>query len=1080
MARKRVEVGALLVLLILSFGFLPPSRTEAGGGPTIIYVDTQATGNNDGTSWADAYTNLYAALFLADSGSEIWVSQGTHKPGLFRNHTFTLKSGVALYGGFPTGGGDGTREARDPEMYETILSGDHGAAGDYSDNSYHVVTASGTDETARLDGFTIRDGNADVSGDPKGKGGGIYNEGGSPKLSSLYVYGNHALVGGGMYNLTGDPSLTALIFEDNEANNGAGMYNHLSNPVLEDVLFIQNLADLGAGMSNYYSSPALTDVRFEQNEATDSGGGLYNNHSHPTLKQVRFRENEAFSGGGLYNLDSDPVLTGAVFELNQAADLGGGLYSERSEPVLVDVEFRRNLAQQSGGGAYVWESDAVFVNASFEGNTAGWNGGGLLVGTSSTATLVNVVLSGNHADQDGGGLHNSGIAVLSLAGATIAGNSAGDEGGGVRNESAAASFENTILWGNHGSTGAQMFSTGGTVTLDHSLVQGGCPAGASCPGDLLTSDPRFVRNPDPGDDGAWGSNDDDYGTLGLRRESPAINVGDDDAVPADDQDVDGDGNTTEKLPLDLAGNPRFANAESSLVSGALEIDITGIVDLGAYEAPPSPLYVDEAAPGVESGLSWDNAFTDLQDALQWGRSGAVDIWMAEGVYVPGVNREDTYHLVSGTAIYGGFPMGGSDGSFGARAWRTYTTTLSGDIGVPVDPTGNIYHVITASGVDRSAVLDGLTIHGGQADGFETLASLSGGGGLLATGSLLAPGRLLAADEDCATFTAWGGGLCNIGGSPTLRHLVLRDNFGKRGGAIYNSEGAPLLDDVHLIGNEAWEGGGLLSQGGAPLLIDVVLRGNFADYGGGMSGSWASRPNLINVAFEGNTGVYGGGLYYSKVSTATLTNVIFSGNGSETKGGGMRIVSTGDLALTNVTFSGNVARDTGGGISVQESNLVLANVVLWGNSAPAGAQMSTLDSTVQLDYSLVQDGCPAGVACDHLSTADPQFLRDPDPGTDGDWGTGDDDFGDLRLAETSPAADAGDNDAIPADDADLDRDGNTTEKLPLDLAGGRRFANAVSAPDSGHGSSPIVDLGAYEVQNHRVFLPLVMRVLDHSR
>jgi hypothetical protein len=271
--RKRVGVGALLVFVILSSRFLLPSRTKAGGGPTIIYVDTQATGNNDGTSWADAYTNLYAALFLADSGSEIWVSQGTHKPGLFRNHTFTLKSGVALYGGFPTGGGDGTREARDPEIYETILSGDHGTAGDYSDNSYHVVTASGTDETARLDGFTIRDGNADVSGDPNGKGGGIHNEGGSPTLSNLYVYGNHALVGGGMYNLTGDPSLTALIFEDNKAGNGAGMYNHLSDPVLKDVLFIQNLADLGAGMSNYYSSPALTDVHFEQNEATDSGGG---------------------------------------------------------------------------------------------------------------------------------------------------------------------------------------------------------------------------------------------------------------------------------------------------------------------------------------------------------------------------------------------------------------------------------------------------------------------------------------------------------------------------------------------------------------------------------------------------------------------------------------------------------------------------------------------------------------------------------------------------------------------------------------------------------------------------------------
>ncbi|MFA5252973.1 MAG: hypothetical protein WC454_10375, partial [Phycisphaerae bacterium] len=77
----------------------------------IIYVDTAATGSNNGSSWADAYKSLQDALAIAAKGDEIWVARGTYKPNQGkqqdkgeRTATFTLKSGVAIYGGFPTGG----------------------------------------------------------------------------------------------------------------------------------------------------------------------------------------------------------------------------------------------------------------------------------------------------------------------------------------------------------------------------------------------------------------------------------------------------------------------------------------------------------------------------------------------------------------------------------------------------------------------------------------------------------------------------------------------------------------------------------------------------------------------------------------------------------------------------------------------------------------------------------------------------------------------------------------------------------------------------------------------------------------
>ena len=70
-------------------------------------------------------------------------------------------------------------------------------------------------------------------------------------------------------------------------------------------------------------------------------------------------------------------------------------------------------------------------------------------------------------------------------------------------------------------------------------------------------------------------------------------------------------------------------------------------------------------------------------------------------------------------------------------------------------------------------------------------------------------------------------------------------------------------------------------------------------------------------------------------------------------------------------------------------------------------------------------------------------------------------GNLRVWASSPAIDAGDNSAVPADTADLDEDGDTGEPTPIDLDGGARFIDATDTPDTGNGTPPIVDMGAYE-------------------
>jgi len=71
-----------------------------------------------------------------------------------------LKNNVANYGDF--NGTEKNLNDRDIVQNETILSGEIGGSG-LTDNSFHVVNGSGTNDTAILNGFTIQNGYTDGS-----------------------------------------------------------------------------------------------------------------------------------------------------------------------------------------------------------------------------------------------------------------------------------------------------------------------------------------------------------------------------------------------------------------------------------------------------------------------------------------------------------------------------------------------------------------------------------------------------------------------------------------------------------------------------------------------------------------------------------------------------------------------------------------------------------------------------------------------------------------------------------------------------------------------------------------------------
>ena len=492
---KSVLYSLVVLLALNSTASAAPFIQEP---PEILYVKQGGTG--ECLSWEDA-CDLQTAITKLPY--KIYVAEGIYYPSLSdRNVSFNLVSGLQIFGGFPADGG--AWEERNWEDHETILSGDIDGDGTLENNSIHVLTAPDVNHLARLDGFTITGGNADLTASLiTSSGAGMYNINSNPILINLNFIGNSAVRGAGMYNAQSSPTLTNVIFSQNSAGDGGGMYNNQSNPTLITVTFNGNLSsyNAGGGMFNIDSSPTLTYVTFTENE----GGGMYNDNGSPTLTHVLFLTNSSLQGGGMRNFGCSPELSDVTFSGN-TANRGGGLANVYSSPTLINVTFFGNRAIDStsqsglGGGMANYISSPVLTNVTFSANSSSGHGGGLYNEETSNPSLTNVTFTGNTATISGGGIANYGSNAEYLPSNPI--------------------LSNTILWGNFPD---QIFNSGiSSASVSYSVIQGGYPDGTN----IITDDPLL---------GPLADNGGFTMTHALRAGSSAIDAGDPNFCPATDQ-----------------------------------------------------------------------------------------------------------------------------------------------------------------------------------------------------------------------------------------------------------------------------------------------------------------------------------------------------------------------------------------------------------------------------------------------------------------------------------------------------------------------------------------------------------------
>ena len=260
-----------------------------------------------------------------------------------------------------------------------------------------------------------------------------------------------------------------------------------------------------------------------------------------------------------------------------------------------------------------------------------------------------------------------------------------------------------------------------------------------------------------------------------------------------------------------------------------------------------------------------------------------------------------------------------------------------------------------------------------------------------------------------------------------------------GGLLCSGAHSPTIRNCRFVANRCSFGGaaGYINNGGEPSFTDCSFEdGVGGSFGGAFDIASGGSVRFDRCLFVGNTAQRAGALEVFNTTGVFVTNCLFFNNTATGSGGGGAIWmgSGGNTRVRNCTIVGNssLAQAQGGIRDQGSANETVANCIVWGNSGPGGAMaaLNQINNGVTVLHCIVEGGYPG---TGNLGV-DPQLV--------------DQAGGDLNLSASSPAIDAGLNNGVP-------------NGIVLDFAQNPRFVDDPNVVDTGSGTAPIVDIGAYE-------------------